>query len=82
MFTPVFDYELVLVVHQSHSLADAKYVEAKQLSNEVLITYPVEAARLDIFSQFMIPAQCSPLQHKVIETTDIMLQMVANQLRR
>ncbi|WP_448246589.1 LysR family transcriptional regulator [Thalassotalea agariperforans] len=79
MFTPVFDYELVLVVHQSHPLADVKYVEAKQLSNEVLITYPVEAARLDIFSQFMIPAQCSPLQHKVIETTDIMLQMVANQ---
>lgn len=77
-FTPVFDYELVLVAHQQHHLTAFDFIEAKQLSNEVLITYPVEASRLDIFSQFLTPAQCSPLQHKVIETTDIMLQMVAN----
>lgn len=77
-FTPVFDYELVLVVHKESTLANEKYIEPAQLSNETLITYPVEASRLDIFSQFMIPAQCSPLQHKTIETTDIMLQMVAN----
>jgi LysR family transcriptional regulator for metE and metH len=78
VFTPVFDYELVLVVHEDHSLSNLTYVTPEQLSSETLITYPVEAERLDIFSKFMLPAQCSPLQHKVIETTDIMLQMVAS----
>jgi len=78
VFTPVFDYELVLVVHKEHKLAHLKVVTPEQLSSETLITYPVEAERLDIFSKFMLPAQCSPYKHKVIETTDIMLQMVAS----
>ena len=78
VYTPVFDYELVLVVNKSHSLAGEKYIKPQQLSDEVLITYPVEVDRLDIFSQFLMPAQCSPRKHKTIETTDIILQMVAS----
>lgn len=77
-YIPVFDYELVLVVSNQHSLAQYDSVEPEQLVNETLITYPVEVERLDIFSQFMLPAQCSPRKHKTIETTDIMLQMVAS----
>lgn len=78
VFTPVFDYELVLVVHKDNPIAKHAFVLPEQLSAETLITYPVAMERLDIFSQFMIPAQCSPKKHKVIETTDIMLQMVAS----
>ncbi|WP_435274919.1 LysR family transcriptional regulator [Psychrobium sp. nBUS_13] len=78
VYTPVFDYELVLVVNKSHALAGEKYIKPQQLSDEVLITYPVEVDRLDIFSQFLMPAQCSPRKHKTIETTDIILQMVAS----
>ena len=50
----------------------------EQLSTEVLITYPVETDRLDIYTQFLTPANVVPKRHKVIETTDIMLQMVAS----
>jgi len=78
VFTPVFDYELVLVVHDQHPLAQHEHVEPEQLSDQTLITYPIAVERLDIYSQFMMPAQCSPKHHKVIETTDIMLQMVAS----
>jgi LysR family transcriptional regulator for metE and metH len=42
-----------------------------------LITYPVATDRLDIYTQFLIPAGISPRSQKIIETTDIMLQMVA-----
>jgi LysR family transcriptional regulator for metE and metH len=77
--TPVFDYEQVLVVSQLHPLATQTFVKAEQLSQEVLISYPVEKERLDIYKQFLIPANCSPKQHKEIETTDIILQMVASQ---
>lgn len=77
-FEPVFDYEQVLVVSRHHALATAAYIEPKQLSSEVLITYPVETNRLDIYNLFLQPAGISPKHHKVIETTDIMLQMVAS----
>ncbi|OIQ98672.1 HTH-type transcriptional regulator CynR [mine drainage metagenome] len=77
-FEPVFDYEQVLAVSRRHPLAAAAHVEPEQLLNEVLITYPVEIDRLDIYNQFLMPAGISPKRHKVIETTDIMLQMVAS----
>ena len=76
-YIPVFDYEHRLVVSTSHQLAKEDFVLPEQLSNEVLFSYPVEPTRLDIFSQFLSPAKCSVRKHKYIETTEIMLQMVA-----
>ncbi len=76
-YIPVFDYEHRLVVSASHKLAKQDFVLPEQLSNEVLFSYPVEPMRLDIFSQFLNPAKCSVQKHKTIETTEIMLQMVA-----
>ncbi len=75
-FDPVFEYEQVLVVAAAHPLANVAWVEPAQLGAEVLITYPVETDRLDIFNQFLQPAGIAPRRHKTIETTDIMLQMV------
>jgi LysR family transcriptional regulator for metE and metH len=77
-FVPVFDYEQVLVVNKGHALASAAYVRPQQLTAEVLITYPVSAERLDIYNQFLMPAGITPRRHKTIETTDILLQMVAS----
>jgi LysR family transcriptional regulator for metE and metH len=77
-FEPVFDYEQVLVVARSHALAKAAYVKPKDLEREVLITYPVATDRLDVYNQFLLPAGITPKRHKPIETTDIMLQMVAS----
>lgn len=77
-FESVFDYEQVLVVGPQHPLRQAAYVQPKQLSDETLITYPVTIERLDIYAQFLMPAGISPKRHKPIETTDIMLQMVAS----
>ena len=77
-FEPVFDYEQVLVVSRGHSLATVDYVRPEHLSGEVLITYPVTIERLDVYNQFLMPAGISPRRHKTIETTDIMLQMVAS----
>lgn len=77
IYTPVFDYEHVLVVSGQSSLAKKDWVNPTDLSTETLITYPVEASRLDIFSHFLTPAGASIRRHKIIETTEIMLQMVA-----
>lgn len=77
IFEPVFDYEQVLVVGAGHKLAKEEYIVPGQLMNEVLITYPVPADRLDIYNMFLTPSGVAPKRHKMIETTDIMLQMVA-----
>jgi len=77
-FEPVFDYEQVLVVAKAHPFAGRSYVVPAELEGETLITYPVEIERLDVYSQFLLPAGSVPKRHKTIETTDIMLQMVAS----
>lgn len=77
-FEPVFDYEQVLVVHKDHPLAGRAEVTPAELGAETLITYPVPIDRLDIYTMFLAPAGCAPRKHKTIETTDIMLQMVAS----
>ncbi|MEO8900856.1 MAG: LysR family transcriptional regulator [Polyangiaceae bacterium] len=77
-FEPVFDYEQVLVVGRDHPLAGRTHVVPVDLEQETLITYPVALERLDIYSQFLLPAGSVPKRHQTIETTDIMLQMVAS----
>lgn len=77
-FEPVFDYEQVLVVGKEHPLARRTHVVPTDLERETLITYPVGIERLDVYSQFLLPAGASPRRHQVIETTDIMLQMVSS----
>lgn len=77
-FTPVFDYELVLAVGPEHPLRGQKFVLPEYLADETLITYPVPSERLDIFTQFLQPAGIAPRRQKQIETTDIMLVMVAH----
>lgn len=76
-FEPVFDYEQVLVVGPKHPLRNADHVRPSDLDNEVLITYPISLDRLDIYTRFLTPAGISPKRQKIVESTDIMLQMVA-----
>lgn len=76
-FKPVFDYEQVLVVAREHAFANQPYILPDSMADQVLLTYPVETDRLDIYTQFLNPAGVVPKRHKTSETTDIMLQMVA-----
>ncbi len=76
-FIPVFDYEHKLVVSSTHKLAKQDTVTPAQLADETLFTYPVDPQRLDIFSHFLNPKKCSVKHHKTIETTEIMMQLVA-----
>lgn len=76
-FQPVFDYEQVLVVGTDHPLASYTWIPPDALKRETLITYPVATERLDIFTRFLLPAQVTPARHRRIETTAIMLKMVA-----
>lgn len=76
VYEPVFAYEMRLAVAEGHPLA-GDVARPADLTGEVLITYPVSPERLDVYTRFLVPAGCLPRAVKVIETTDIMLQMVA-----
>jgi LysR family transcriptional regulator, regulator for metE and metH len=76
-FSPVIDYELVLVVHDSHPIAAREFASPQDLMSEELITVPVSKERLDIFTRFLVPAHCKPKYHRTAEQTELMLQLVA-----
>jgi LysR family transcriptional regulator, regulator for metE and metH len=77
VFVPAMDYELVLVVHESHPLATRAFAVPHDLLEEELITVPVSTERLDVYTRFLVPAHCKPKFHKTAEATDLMLQLVA-----
>lgn len=76
-FEPVFDYEQVLVVSADHPLREKKNVIPREIGGETLFTYPVPQDRLDIYTRFLTPAGVTARKQKVVETTDMIFQMVA-----
>lgn len=77
-FTPLFDYEPVFVASATHPLAAKPYIEAEDFRDELLITYPVERARLDVFSELLLPARIEPRALRQVELTAVILLLVAS----
>ncbi|MEM9437480.1 MAG: LysR family transcriptional regulator [Pseudomonadota bacterium] len=77
-FNPLFDYEAVFVASSAHPLAQKDFVEAEDFRGETLITYPVDRARLDVFSQLLMPAKVEPRAIRQVELTAVILLLVAS----
>ena len=77
-FSALFNYEPVFVASAQHPLADKPFVEAEDFRGEMLITYPVDRARLDVFSQLLIPAKVEPRAIRQVELTAVILLLVAS----
>ncbi|MER2491054.1 LysR substrate-binding domain-containing protein [Catenovulum sediminis] len=79
-FEPLFSFEMVLVTSPEHLLAQKKFISAEDLKQQTLLTYPVDAARLDIYKYLLHPANCAPKQVKRVDQTLMILQMVTANL--
>jgi LysR family transcriptional regulator for metE and metH len=77
-FTPLFDYEPVFVASSANPLAQKDYIEAKDLKDQMLITYPVDRTRLDVFTELLIPAGVEPAGIRQVELTAVILLLVAS----
>ncbi|MCO4758201.1 MAG: LysR family transcriptional regulator [Oceanospirillaceae bacterium] len=77
-YVPLFTYESVLAISKQHRLMARKHIHPTDLEQEVLITYPVEPSRLDIFNHFLDPAGVEPSSIRTAELTVMMLQLVAS----
>jgi LysR family transcriptional regulator for metE and metH len=77
-FTPLFDYEPVFVASSQHPLAQKTFVVAEDFRDELLITYPVDRARLDVFTELLTPAKVEPRAIRQVELTAVILLLVAS----
>ncbi|MCF2869934.1 LysR family transcriptional regulator [Octadecabacter sp. G9-8] len=77
-FLPLFDYDPVFVAATNHPLAQKEFIEAEDFRDETLITYPVDRARLDVFSQLLTPAKVAPRDVRQVELTAVILLLVAS----
>ena len=77
-FSPLFDYSPLFVAAAGHPLAAREYVEAEDFRDQVLIAYPVDRTRLDVFSQLLMPARVEPRAIRRVELTAVILLLVAS----
>lgn len=78
VFNPLFDYAPMLVAAASSPLAAKTFVVAEDFRDQLLITYPVDRTRLDIFSELLGPAKVEPRGVRQVELTAVILMLVAS----
>lgn len=77
-FKPLFAYQPVFVGANDHPHAAKPFIEAQDLADQTLITYPVDRSKLDVFSQLLDPAGVEPKEQRPIELTAVILLLVAS----
>ena len=77
-YFPIFSYEAQLAVAKRHPLVEKPWAEPRDLADEVVITYPVDRERLDLFSGFLEPPGVEPVRVRHAELTTMIVQLVAS----
>jgi LysR family transcriptional regulator for metE and metH len=77
-YFPLFEYQMFMVMAKEHTLADTQYLQPKDLQNQVLLTYPVEHSRLDIFNYFLTPAKIMPHKIRKVELPLMITRLIMN----
>ncbi|UMO87392.1 HTH-type transcriptional regulator MetR [Pectobacterium sp. PL64] len=75
-YSPLFDFEVRLVLAPEHPLAGKEKIEPEDFTAETLMIYPVQRQRLDVWRHFLQPAGVSPAL-KSVDNTLLLIQMVA-----
>ncbi|ACS84002.1 MULTISPECIES: HTH-type transcriptional regulator MetR [Musicola] len=75
-YSPLFDFEVRLVLAPDHPLAARPRIDPEDLAQETLMIYPVQRQRLDIWRHFLQPAGVSP-SLKSVDNTLLLIQMVS-----
>lgn len=77
-YVPLFGYEMQIALSNQHALIQKPFLQPEDLINQTLITYPIARDRLDVFKQFLEPAQIEPKAVRTSELTLMMVQLVAS----
>lgn len=77
VWAPLFAYEMKLVMCRDHRLSSRAYILPEDLRGETLLVYPVENARLDVFTRFLWPEGVEPARIRRVENTTMLLELAA-----
>ncbi len=77
VFNPLFDYEPRFVAAAGNPLAAKAEIAAEDFRDQVLIAYPVDRSRLDVFTELLAPARVEPRAIRPVELTAVILMLVA-----
>ncbi|QCO70617.1 HTH-type transcriptional regulator MetR [Buchnera aphidicola] len=76
-YMPIFDFEVRLVLSPDHPLVlKENNITPQDLASEILMTYPVQRDRLDIWKYFLQPSGIMPI-FKNVNNTLLLIQMVS-----
>ena len=75
--SPLFRFEMMAVVANDHPLRHKRFITARDLADETLITYPVPDTRIDLVREVLAPAKISPAR-RTAELTVAIVQLVAS----
>ena len=75
---PLFDYAPTFVASSQNPLSAKTMIEAEDLRDQVLITYPVGRDKLDVFTDLLTPAKVEPRGQRQVELTAVILMLVAS----
>lgn len=76
-FDKLFRYETVAIVAQRHPLSQKPFLQAEDFADQILLSYPVDEAMLDVMRHLLIPAGIKPKRRNA-ELTVAILQLVAS----
>jgi len=76
-FHALFDYHPMCLMAAANPLAARAEVTPADLGAQHLITYPVDRARLDVFTAFLDPAGIEPRSVRQVELTAVIEMLVA-----
>jgi LysR family transcriptional regulator for metE and metH len=74
--TPLFKDEFVLLIPASHRFSDRRWVAAKDLEEEHLLTYDAPRDQLDLFTRVLWPAGIEPRRHTRVPLTEALIELV------
>lgn len=76
-FAPLFDYEPRFVAASGHRLGEHEFIEAEDFKDELLLTYPVDRSKSDVFTTLLTPNRIEPRAVRQVEMTEVILMLVA-----
>lgn len=76
-YVPLFDYAAMAVLPAGHPLLAKGHIDAADFADQTLIHYPMDRARLDVFSHLLTPARVEPAATREVEQRTVTLMLVA-----
>ncbi|PMH46625.1 transcriptional regulator [Vibrio sp. 10N.286.49.B3] len=76
-YEPLFDFEMCLITSTTSPLANVESIQPHHLSDQTMLSYPVQKQRLDIVKHFLQPAGVEPAKWKQADNTLMLVQMVS-----